>query len=310
MLVEEGKLQLWDPVSAYLPEFADVRVGVDREPPAQPMTVQDLLRHTSGLTFALFGSPTPVHKLYLEAGFGPADTNETMVRKLAALPLLHQPGTTFEYGMSFDVLGRIVEVLDGCELDAALEERIFRPLGMRDTGFTLAPENRDRFTEPLLSSSGANPLHFIYNVDAPPRWFSGGGGILTTANDYLRFTSLLLGEGEFDGVRLLSRKTVALMTSNHLPPGCKYGPFTRALGITAPLPEYGQGFGLGMVVRIDAGRNPNPGSIGDYGWSGFSGAYFWIDPVERLIVILLLQEPERRIHYRALLRDLVYGALL
>ena len=308
MLVEEGKLQLWDPVAAYLPEFANVRVGVDEEQPIRPMTVQDLFRHTSGLTYGPFGIG-PIHARYLDAGFGPSDTNEAMVTKLAALPLLHHPGTVFEYGMSIDVLGRIVEVLDGRDLDAALRARIFEPLGMSDTGFGLAPHARARLAEPHFTAAGTNPLLFLYDPDAPPRWYSGGGGILTTGHDYLRFACALENGGEFDGVRLLGRKTVALMTSNHLPPNCAYGSFTRSLGITAPLPEYGQGFGLGVNVRIEAGRNPNAGSIGDFSWSGISGTYFWVDPAERLTVVLMLQEPERRVHYRALLRDLVYAAL-
>ena len=309
MLVEEGKLQLWDPVATYLPELAGLRVGIEGEVPARPMTVQDLFRHTSGFTYGPFGS-TPVHAAYVAAGLAnPAENNEEFVRKLATLPLLYHPGTMFEYGVSIDVLGRIVEVLDGRELDAALEARIFEPLGMQDTGFRIPPEKRARLAEPHLAASGANPLKFLYDPDSPPRFFSGGGGILTTAHDYLRFTSMLLGRGEYDGVRLLARKTVALMTSNHLPPGCGYGSFTRALGITAPLPEYGQGFGLGVNVRIEAGRNPNAGSVGDFCWSGISGTYFWVDPAERLTAILMLQAPEIRVHYRALLRDLVYGAL-
>jgi CubicO group peptidase (beta-lactamase class C family) len=308
-LVEEGKLQLWEPVAKYLPELADVRVGVDREPPARPMTVQDLFRHTSGFTYGPFGS-TPVHAAYHEAKIAdPADTNEIMVRKLATVPLLYHPGTMFEYGMSIDVLGRIVEVIDGRELDAALDARIFTPLGMCDTGFRLPPEKRERLAEPHFSAAGANPLKFLYDPGNPPRFYSGGGGLLITAPDYLRFASMLLGGGEHDGVRLLGRKTVALMTSNHLPPGCGYGSFTRTLGITAPLPEYGQGFGLGVNVRIEAGRNPNPGSIGDFCWSGISGTYFWVDPTERLVVVLMLQAPELRVHYRALLRDIVYSAL-
>jgi len=308
-LVEEGKLQLWEPVATYLPELSDVRVGMEREKPARPMTVQDLFRHTSGFTYGPFGS-TPVHAAYGEAKIAsPADTNEVMVRKLASVPLLYHPGTTFEYGMSIDVLGRVIEVVDGRELDAALETRIFAPLGMRDSGFRLTPEQRQRLAEPHLSADGTNPLKFLHDPDAPPRFFSGGGGLLTTAHDYLRFSSMLLNGGEFEGVRILGRKTVALMTSNHLPPGCGYGSFTRALGITAPLPEYGIGFGLGVNVRIEAGRNPDAGSIGDFAWSGISGTYFWVDPVERLTTILMLQAPELRVHYRALLRDLVYAAL-
>jgi CubicO group peptidase (beta-lactamase class C family) len=308
-LVEEGKLQLWEPVATYLPELADVRVGIEREAPARPMTVQDLFRHTAGFTYGPFGS-TPVHMAYREAKIAdPADTNEVMVRKLASVPLMYQPGTTFEYGMSIDVLGRVIEVVDGRALDAALEARIFAPLGMRDSGFRLTAEQRQRLAEPHLSAAGVNPLKFLHDPDAPPRFISGGGGLLTTAHDYLRFASMLLAGGEFEGVRLLARKTVALMTSNHLPPGCGYGSFTRALGITAPLPEYGMGFGLGVNVRIEAGRNPNPGSIGDFAWSGISGTYFWVDPLERLTTVLMLQAPELRVHYRALLRDLVYGAL-
>jgi len=204
---------------------------------------------------------------------------------------LYQPGTTFEYGMSTDVLGRAVEAISGQTLDVFLEERILRPLGMVDTTFRLPPEKRDRFAQPLLIPGGANPLDIVYDLDGPPpRYLAGGAGLLTTAHDYLRFASMLLGRGTFDGVRLLSRKTVAL-------------------GITAPLPEYGQGFGLGVNVRTHAGCNPNAGSIGDFSWSGLSGTYFWIDPSEELIVVLMLQAPELRVHYRALLRDLTYAAL-
>jgi CubicO group peptidase (beta-lactamase class C family) len=322
MLMEEGALQLWEPVATYLPEFGKTKVGVERTdadgkrvldlvPCAKPMTVQDLFRHTSGLTYGPFGASL-VHAQYRAAGVGSlADTNETLVTKLAALPLLYQPGTTFEYSMSTDVLGRLVEVVSGQTLDAFLEERILAPLGMHDTAFVLPDAKRDRFAQPLLGPTGTNPLNAVYDLDGPaPKYFAGGAGLLTTAHDYLRFANVLLGEGRFDGVRLLSRKTVALMTSDHLPPSCAYGPFTRLLGITAPLPEYGQGFGLGVNVRTQAGRNPNAGSVGDYCWSGLSGTYFWIDPSEELIVVLMMQAPELRVHYRALLRDLVYAALV
>jgi CubicO group peptidase (beta-lactamase class C family) len=307
MLVEEGRLQLWEPVAAYLPELGGVRVGVEGVAPVRPMTVQDLFRHTSGFTFELFGD-TPVHAAYREAdAANRAQTNAEMVTKLAQLPLLFQPGTTFEYGMSTDVLGRVVEVVSGMELDAFLAERICAPLGMQDTAFVLPPHKYGRLAEAL---NWAAPIRrIIYDPAQPQRWYSGGGGILTTADDYFKFTSMLLGSGTFGGTQLLARKTVALMTSDHLPPGCAYGGFTRSLGITAPIPEYGQGFGLGFCVRTQPGRNPNAGSVGDYGWSGFFGTYFWVDPAEELIVILMLQAPEVRIHYRAVLRDLVYGAL-
>jgi CubicO group peptidase (beta-lactamase class C family) len=307
MLVEEGKLQLWEPVAKYLPEFSDVRVGLEGDAPIRPMTVQDLMRHTSGLTHELFGS-TPLHAAYRAADLiGRAQTNAEMVSKLAKLPLLYQPGTTFEYGMSTDVLARVVEVVSGVEIDQFLADRILTPLGMHDTAFSLSPEKHGRLAEALQWSSAIEPI--IYAPSKPQRWYSGGGGILTTAPDYLAFCSMLLGGGALGGTRLLSRKTVALMTSDHLPPGCEYGSFTRTLGITAPLPEYGQGFGLGFSIRTHPGRNPNAGSVGDFSWSGFLGTYFWIDPAEELIVILMMQAPELRVHYRALLRDLVYGAL-
>jgi CubicO group peptidase (beta-lactamase class C family) len=307
MLVEEGALQLWEPVATYLPELADVRVGMERAATIRPMTVQDLLRHTAGFTYEPFGD-TPVHKAYRAANVGdPNQTNAELVTKLAALPLLYQPGAVFEYGMSTDVLGRVVEVVSGMALDALLATRLFAPLGMRDTAFVLPPEKYGRLAEALQWSPAIRAI--AYDPALPPRWNSGGGGILTTAEDYFAFTSMLLGSGTYSGEQYLSRKTVALMASDHLPPGCAYGSFTRSLGITAPFPEYGQGFGLGFFVRTAAGRNPNAGSIGDFGWSGFLGTYFWIDPAERLIAILMLQAPELRVHYRAVLRDLVYGAL-
>jgi CubicO group peptidase (beta-lactamase class C family) len=284
---------------------------LDLVPCLKPMTVQDLFRHTSGLTYAAFGA-TMVHAQYRAAGVGALDeTNETLVTKLAALPLLYQPGTTFEYGMSTDVLGRLVEVVSGQTLDVFLEERVTAPLAMHDTTFRLPFPKRKRFAQPLLAKNGMNPLNVIYDVDGPPpAYLAGGAGILTTARDYVRFASALLGKGTFDGVRLLSRKTMDLMTSDHLPPGCGYGPFTRLLGITAPLPEYGQGFGLGVNVRTHPGRNPNAGSVGDFCWSGLSGTYFWVDPAEKLVVVLMMQAPDLRVHYRALLRDLVYAALV
>ena len=317
-MAEEGRIQLWEPVATYLPELAQVKVGVEVTaadgarslelvPQVRPMTIQDLLRHTAGFTYPTFGS-TLVHAAYRRADVAAMQqTNADMVRKFSELPLLFQPGSTFEYGMSLDVMGRVLEVVDGRDLDAVLEARILGPLGMRDSGFALPAEKRDRLAEgdpsPLV------PRDAIFDPDHQPRWYAGGSGILTTGPDYLRFANALLFGGSFDGVRILSRKSVEHMTSNHLPPGCNYGPFTRALGITAPLPEYGQGFGLGVNVRLEPGRNPNPGSVGDFAWSGVLGTYFWIDPIERLVVILMIQAPEQRVHYRALLRDLVYAAL-
>jgi CubicO group peptidase (beta-lactamase class C family) len=233
-----------------------------------------------------------------------------MLEKMARLPLVHQPGTTFEYSMSIDVLGAIVEIVSGLDLQRFIVERIAQPLGMHDTAFATA--DGERLAEPQIdpATGKRTDVTFLYDHARPGRWFSGGGGILTTAHDYYRFAQMLLGNGEVDGVRILARKSVALMTSDHLPPGVRYGSFTRALGITAPLPEFGQGFGLGVAVRTAPGRNPNPGSVGDYCWSGISGTYFWIDPAEELIAIYLMQAPLERIHYRSLMRNMVYASLI
>lgn len=310
MLVEEGRLHLHEPVSEYLPALADLTVGAAREPLRRPPTVQDLLRHTAGFTYGPFGD-TPVHRLYRAANvMDPNQTNAEMVAKLARLPLAYQPGSTFEYGMSTDVLGAVVEAVSGSDLRQFVRERIGIPLGLADTDFFLDERHRDRLAEPHLDpATAANPLQFVFDPERRPAWFSAGGGLLTTASDYLRFAQMLLRGGELEGRRLLARKTVALMTSDHLPPGVAFGPFTPTLGITAPLPELGQGFGLGVVVRREAGRNPNPGSPGDFCWPGLSGVYWWADPAEDLAAVLMLAAPALRVHYRSLMRNLVYQAL-
>ncbi|MDQ2857954.1 MAG: beta-lactamase family protein [Candidatus Eremiobacteraeota bacterium] len=321
MLVEAGTLQLFAPISKYLPAFAGVQVGVEEvdragartlrlEPPLREPSVQDLLRHTAGFTYGPFGDSL-VQRMYREANAAdPRQSNAEMAATLARLPLAYQPGSTFEYGMSLDVLGAIVEAISGSDLREYVRERIAAPLAMSDTDFILAERDVDRLAEPHLdTTTGNNPLRFLYDPARPPAWFSGGGGILTTAGDYARFAQMLLDGGTFDGGRLLSRKIVELMTCDHLPPGVGYGPFTRALGITAPLPELGQGFGLSMVVRKERGRNPNPGSIGDFSWSGISGTYWWADPREHLVAVLMLAAPTLRVHYRTVMRDLVYAAL-
>jgi CubicO group peptidase (beta-lactamase class C family) len=217
--------------------------------------------------------------------------------------LAFQPGTTFEYGMSTDVLGRLVEVVAGVGLDEFFAEHITGPLGMVDTCFALSPSETHRLSQPLRTAPGAP-----YRA---PKWFSGGGGLVSTAVDYSRFCRMLLNGGELDGVRLLSRKSVEMMTHNHLPGDAKFGPYTPELGLSAPLPRFGQGYGLGLGVRVAAGLCAAPGSVGDYYWGGASGPYFWVDPHEQLTVVFMLQEPntERRTRYRPLLRALVYQAL-
>ncbi len=318
MLMEEGKLQLGDPVSKYLPQLKQMQVGVERvegtertltlEPARREMTIQDLMRHTSGFTYGIFGDSLVQRANRAANTMDDQQTNAELIDKLAKLPLAYQPGTTFEYGMSTDVLGRVVEVVSGMDLNRFVVERIAKPLGMKDTTFLLDPHQVARLAEPFR-----NPTAPVigYNPAKPPKWFSGGGGLVSTAQDYARFSQMLLNGGELDGVRLLSRKSVELMTHNHLPPNAAYGGFVQELGLTAPLPQLGQGYGLGVGVRMEEGRGTVPGSIGDYFWGGATGPYFWIDPKEQLIAIMMLQELniERRTYYRSVMRNLVYQAL-
>ena len=319
MLAEEGKLSLADPASKFLPEFADLKHGTIRpgadgkpavtlEPVKSPMTIQDLLRHTSGLTYGAAGS-NPIKQAYVDAKIGDLkDTNATLVTKLSKLPLVFQPGSTWEYSVSTDVLGRIVEVVSGEPLDRFVAQRITGPLKMRDTGFTAPANQAHRGARPQAEG----PKKIVPNiplVTADLAYKSGGGGMVSTASDYARFCQFLLNGGELEGVRLVSRKTIELMTANHLPPGTPIGPDMARFEALAPSAAMGQGFGLGFAVRTDTGRNPLPGSTGDYFWGGAYGTFFWIDPKENLYVILMMQSPQARLPYRYLLRQMVYQAI-
>lgn len=322
MLAEEGKIQIAYPVSRYLPELKDLKVGVEKkdeatgkmelvlEPAGREMTVQDLLRHTSGLTYGVFGKSLVKDRYNAVKAFDFTQTNAEMVTKLSQVPLQYQPGTTWEYSMSVDVLGRIVEVVSGVEFDVFVAERIAKPLKLSDTGFWVEGEKAQaRIAEPQIDrTTGKRPE--VFEVTKRPKWISGGGGMVSTASDYARFCQMLLNGGVLDGVRLVSRKTIELMSSNHLPPGVKYGPLVpvQFAGIS-PTPEEGGGFGLGFLVRTEAGRSPLPGSVGDYGWAGVYGTYFWIDPKEKLVAILMMQAPAERLHYRYLMRHYVYQAI-
>jgi len=298
MLVEEGKMQLADPVAKFIPELKDLKVGVEKGgslelvASSRPITIHDLLRHTSGLTYGVFGK-SMVKELYTKNGVDSWDhTNADLVKKLASVPLMFQPGSTWEYSRSTDVLGHVIERVSGQNLDRFLEERILKPLGMRDTAFYVDPAKHGRIAEPFAKEP-------LINVRTKPKYLSGGGGMVSTAADYLRFAQMLLNGGELDGVRILSRKTVDYMTSDHL--GGVRGP--------AYLPGPGYGFGLGVKVRTSAGEADSPGSIGDYDWGGLGGTYFWVDPKERLIGIWMMQAPGPRVYYRRLMRAMVYGAM-
>jgi CubicO group peptidase (beta-lactamase class C family) len=326
MLVEEGKLQLLDPVSVYLPEFKDLQVGVEKvnpatgspelslEPVQREMTVQDLMRHTSGLTYGTMGKSL-VKQTYNDAKlFDQSQTLAEVVSKLSKLPLAYQPGTTWDYGMSADVLGRIIEVVSGVSLDQFIADRIVKPIGLVDTGFYVSEEKLERLAEPQIdAATGKRPP--MWGVSKRPNLMLGGLGLVSTAPDYARFAQMMLNGGELNGVRLLSPRTVAFMTSDHLPPGIAFSPVTQKgfyAQAVAPTPEDGQGFGLGFAVRNQAGRNPLPGSPGEFYWVGAYGTAFWVDPKEKLIAVFMVQLPPMPIaaHYRSLLRNLVYQALM
>ncbi len=287
ILVEENKLDLGAPVAQYLPEFRDVKVGPERVAPKRPMTIQDLMRHTSGLTYGLFGN-SPVDQMYRKADIFGSRSLADMVKTVASMPLLHQPGEAWEYSVSTDVLGRVVEVASGMDLDAFIEQRITRPLKMKDTGFWVKPEAVTRLAKPDTKSN----LPFA-DPAQKPALLSGGGGMFSTAGDYARFSQMLLNGGELEGVRILGPKTIALMTSDQLPANTeRHTPVAMALGSFGPTPEMGTSFGLGFAIRVDPGRNPVPGSVGDFSWAGITGTFFWVDPKEKLAAVLMVQAPQ------------------
>ena len=305
MLWEEGRLLLSDPIGKYIPELGSVQVGVVADgalktvPAHRAITVQDLLRHTSGLTYEFRGT-TPVHKAYIDARVARLkQTNAEHVALLGALPLLHQPGAHWEYSRSTDVLGRLVEVMSGQSLGTFLATRILGPLGMTDSGFTVPEKDHGRIAEPFAKDPEGGTDVALLDVKRTAIFESGGGGMVATAIDYARFTAMLLNNGRLGDVRLLGRKTVELMTSDHL------GNVPSNPDLLPP----GHGFGLGFAVRTSAGMAPFPGSVGNYYWSGAAGTSFWVDPTERLCAVLMMQAPAQREHYRLLFRDLVYAAV-
>jgi CubicO group peptidase (beta-lactamase class C family) len=307
MLVEEGRLSVIDPVSDYIPAFADAQVGVPSgntlalQPLARPITVQDLLRHTSGLTYGFTGV-SPVQKLTKAANvLDPKRTTAENVEAMAALPLMHQPGTAWEYGVSTDVLGRIVEVVEGARLSDVLRARIFGPLGMTDTAFFTPEAKVARRAEPFsfdfMIAAGADSV----NATAPPKFESSGGGLVSTLADYTHFVAMLANGGAVAGHRLLSPRTIAYMASDHL--GASVN---RSHYLLWP----GHGFGLGFAVRASPGMAPAIGSVGEYFWGGMMGTTFWISPRDDLFAILMVQSPEYREYFRVLFRDLVCAALI
>jgi len=312
-LFEDGKFFLAEPISKYIPQLGGLTVGVEKPdatgkptlelvPVQRPITIHDLFRHTSGLTYGFFGN-TLVKKMYVDTKvWNDYPSNAELVDRLAKLPLAYQPGTTWDYSHSTDVLGRLVEVISRQTLYQFEKERLLDPLGMKDTSFYVTDKSKqDRIVEPF-----ANDRNFGIDADFnDPRvvqaWESGGGGMVATAMDYARFCQMLLNGGSLDGKRILGPKTVAYMTADHLGTSIIPGPLY--------LPGAGFGFGLGFAVRKDAGVSPFAGSVGELNWGGAGGTFFWIDPKEDMFVVFMMQSPKQRVPYRFVLKEMVYAAI-
>ena len=323
MLYEQGKLQLDDPVHRFIPAWKNLQVFVSGNHPnfatapvARPMTVRDLLSHTSGLTYG-FMERTNVDAAYRRLGVAdrarPGYTLQAMVDTLAQLPLEFSPGTRWNYSVSTDVVGHLIEVISGQPLDAYLRDSILEPLGMRDTGFVIAKDQIPRFAANYQRQADGT----LTLVDDPEQseyrecsFFSGGGGLVSTAPDYFRFSAMLRNRGELDGVRLLGRKTVELMTTNHLPGGQDLSQLAQA-GMFTETAYAGAGFGLGFSVMQSPARAHILGTPGEYAWGGAASTAFWIDPAEDLIVIFMTQlMPSSSYPLRRELRVLTYASLI
>jgi CubicO group peptidase (beta-lactamase class C family) len=306
MLVEEGRLMVADPLAKYVPEFAGPKVAVERGdvvdlvPAAREITIQDLLRHTSGLTYEFRGT-SAVQRMYMDAKiFRRNQTNADQAGTLAKLPLMHQPGARWEYSRSTDVLGRVIEVISGQTLGEFLAGRIFAPLGMVDTGFHVPSPKHDRLAEAFPKDPEAGTAVQLIEVREKPTFESGGGGLVSTIADYARFCQMMLGGGVLDRTRLLGRKTVELMNADHL------GSVTGSPDLLLP----GYGFGLGFAVRRAPGLAQIPGSVGEFYWGGLAGTTFWIDPREQLFAVAMIQGPGQREYFRMLFRNLVCAAVV
>ena len=312
-MVEEGRLQIGDPVSKYLPELGQMKVGTEVEgpdgkpvlrlsDPARQMTVQDLLRHTSGLTYGSRGAGL-VNKAYMDEKIGDRGlTAAEMVQHLARVPLKFSPGDRWEYSVAVDVQGRLIEVLDGGKrkLSEIVKERVLDPLGMKDTGFQVPADKVARAAQPGPRPNG-EPATPRFKVDDGARYESGGGGMMSTIEDYLRFTAALANGGASPqgagGKRIIGKQTLAFMTADHT--------------LARPGRPPGLGFGLGFEVRTRVGDSALPGSVGEYGWAGNAGTLFWIDPKEQLVAIYMVQvsDPDR-VALRNQFRTMVQAAII
>jgi CubicO group peptidase (beta-lactamase class C family) len=305
MLVEEGRLLLSEPVAKYLPAFASMTVGVERSgkfervPTARPITILDLMRHTSGFTYGFLGT-SRIHRLTHEAYI--LSQNRSMdehLADLARIPLLRQPGDVWEYGHSTDVLGRVVEIVSGMSLGRLLETRVFQPLGMVDTAFYTPPAKLGRRAEAF--PSGLNERDHVDRVDStePPQCEFGGTGLVSTMDDYARFCAMLIGGGALGGERLLSSRAFASMTTDQL---------GGAIIGRSPILEPGHGFGLGFAVRLGL-RGAAFGGAGEFRWGGWAGTGFWVSPSDQMFAIFMVQAPEYIYYLREIFRNLAYAAL-
>jgi len=309
MLVEQGRLKINDPVATWLPELKDLKVetAAGDVAPSRPVQVIDLMRHTAGMVYAGSTRSPRIKKLYDELNIESREvdiTSEQMLKNLGQIPLAHQPGTFWEYSVSIDVLGLVLERVEKKPLDTILKELLFDPLGMKETTWWVPAAQAGRMAESL----DADPLKagmvkgYRHSYDPSGKsYFKGGAGLVGTATDYLRYAQMMVNGGELDGRRYLSRKTVEFMLSQHT-----VGMGGTTIGTTGP----GYGFGIGFGVRHDEGMGWTPGSKGDAMWAGAWGTSFWIDPKEKLVGILMAQGPSNRGHTRMLYKNLVYGALV
>lgn len=313
MLYEDALFNLTDPISQFIPAFDDVKVWIadgEWETPSRPITVQDLLRHTAGLSYGVFEtSNSPVDKLYDEADLFNNDIkNEEMVSRITSLPLMFHPGEKWHYSVATDVAGFLVEILSGKSLAEFMQERIFDPLGMMDTSFQIDPAKLDRFCT-LYGKTENNDFGVLETPEdsaflPPVSLQSGGSGLISTIPDFLNFAQCILNKGELNGIRLLGPKTVELMTSNHLKPSL------MPIAFEGTVPMLGMGFGLGFGVMVDPALSGIMGSVGDYSWGGYAETYFWNDPQEELIAIFMTQYlPSQFYPIRKEFRTVVYQAL-
>lgn len=305
-LFEEGRLLLDDPLTKYIPEFADQKVAVENGgelelvPPARAITLQDLLRHTSGITYEHTGNG-PVQKMYQQSRLRSRKIdNAEHARIVASLPLICQPGAAWNYSRSTDILGRVVEVVSGQTLGAYLTERILAPLRMTETGFHTSAGNRDRLAEPFATDPWTGDPVKLFDMTEKPAMESGGGGLVSTTMDYARFCQMLLNGGTLDGERIIGRKTLAFMASDHL---------EATLPRNGTLLTPGHSFGLGFCVRTHEGMASITSSPGQFFWSGIAGTFFWIDPKEELFAVFMSQGPGQREYFRNVIRNLVYAAV-